>query len=108
MSAEVIKIEPVGRGDRSRSFSPSPMYFDTVNRNKRIVAVDLKGEDSYELAHRLLAEADVFIESIKSGRLKTDDLSYESVSETDPGIIYCSIAGFGPAGLTEKFPPGTC
>lgn len=95
MGAEVIKIEPVGRGDRSRSFRPSPTYFDAVNRNKRSVAIDLKSEDGQEFAHRLLADADVFIESTKFGRPATYDLSYESVSETNPEIIYCSIAGFG-------------
>jgi crotonobetainyl-CoA:carnitine CoA-transferase CaiB-like acyl-CoA transferase len=63
MGAEVIKIEAIGRGDRSRGLQPSPEYFDMANRNKHSIALDLKSDDGQAVARRLLSEADVFIPS---------------------------------------------
>lgn len=104
LGADVVKIEAVGRGDRSRSVSPIPEYFDTVNRNKRSVALDLKTEEGQAIAHRLLADADVFIESTKPGRTEAYDLAYETVREYNPDVIYCSISGFGHNSPYEDLP----
>lgn len=104
MGAEVVKIEAVGRGDRGRSITPSPEYFDAINRNKHSVAVDLKTRAGQEVVHRLLADADVFIESTKPGRAATYDLAYEDVAETNPEIVYCSITGFGHGSPYEDVP----
>lgn len=104
MGAEVIKIEAVGRGDRSRNVEPSPAYFDTVNRNKRSVGLDLKSDEGRAVAMRLLSEADVFLESAKPGRAEAFGLGYEAVKETNPGIVYCSITGFGHDSPYESVP----
>ncbi len=104
MGAEVIKIEAVGRGDRSRNIQPAPAYFNTVNRNKRSVALDLKSEAGQEIAHRLVSEADVFIESTKSGRAESYNLGYEDVRKRNPEIIYCSVTGFGRNSTYEDVP----
>lgn len=104
MGAEVIKIEAVGRGDRSRSVEPSPAYFDTVNRNKRSVGLDLKSDDGQAVAMRLLSEADVFIESTKPGRAEAFGLGYEDVREANTGIVYCSVTGFGHGSPYESVP----
>lgn len=104
LGAEVIKIEAVDRGDRSRGIQPYPAYFDTLNRNKYSVAIDLKNDAGQEAAQRLVADADVFIESTKPGRADSFGLGYDTVSELNPGLIYCSISGFGRDSPYEKLP----
>jgi crotonobetainyl-CoA:carnitine CoA-transferase CaiB-like acyl-CoA transferase len=104
MGAEVIKIEAVGRGDRSRSIQPAPTYFDVANRNKHSVALDLKSEEGQAVARRLLSEADVFIESTKSGRTEAYNLAYEDVRELNPELVYCSVTGFGHDSPYEDVP----
>lgn len=93
--ADVIKIEAVGRGDRSRSLDPYPEYFDTVNRNKRSVTVDLSTDAGQEIIRRLTRDADVFIESMKPGRPERFGIAYDDLSAVNPALIYCSISGFG-------------
>jgi formyl-CoA transferase len=95
LGAEVVKIEATGRGDISRGINPPPKYFDTLNRNKRSIAIDLMDEQGQEVATELLKDADVFVENIKPGALEKFDLTFEDVSAVNPEIIYCSIKGFG-------------
>lgn len=95
LGAEVIKVEAPGRGDRSRSIRPIPEYFDTINRNKHSIAVDLKSQEGQAVVHDLADEADVLIESMKPGRAKAFNFAYDDITATNPGIIYCSISGFG-------------
>lgn len=104
LGAEIVKVEAVGRGDISRSWEPSPHYFNANNRNKRSIAVDLKTEDGKEVIHRLLENADVFIENMKPGRPEGFDLGYDRVSEINPNVIYCSIKGFGEDSPYEDVP----
>lgn len=104
LGAEVIKIEAVGRGDRSRNIQPKPAYFDTLNRNKYSVAIDLKSEAGQEAAQCLVTDADVFIESTKPGRAAAFGLGYDTVAELNPEIIYCSISGFGRDSPYEDLP----
>lgn len=104
LGADVVKIEARGRGDRSRSIQPIPAYFDTVNRNKRSVTLDLKRERGQQVALDILADADVFVESTKPGRIEAYGLDYESVSAVNPNIVYCSIDGFGEGSPYSDLP----
>ena len=104
LGAEVIKIESPGRGDLARSVEPSPEYFDTANRNKRSVEIDLKSAAGQEVARRLLDEADVFVENTKPGRIETFGLDYGTVSESNPELVYCTITGFGEGSPYESVP----
>lgn len=104
MGADVIKIEAPGRGDRTRRSIPAPEYFDTVNRNKQSIAIDLKSSEGQAIAKALLEDADVFLENTKPGRLSTFDLTYESVRDVNPTIIQCSISGFGTESPYEGIP----
>lgn len=104
MGADVVKIEAIGRGDRSRSIQPAPEYFDTINRNKRSITLDLKDERGQQVALDLLADADVFVESTKPGRVERYGLDYESVREVNPEIVYCSITGFGEGSPYQDLP----
>lgn len=104
LGAEVIKVEAVGRGDRSRGIQPTPAYFDTINRNKRSIEVDLKTEDGQQIVRELVADADVFVESTKPGRVESFNLAYEDLREVNDSIIYCSISGFGSDSPYENLP----
>ncbi len=101
LGAEVIKVEHPERGDDTRHWGPpfvesESAYFLSVNRNKRSVGVDLKTEKGLECVKRLATEADVLIENWKRGSLEKLGLGYESLRDANPGLIHCSITGFGP------------
>lgn len=102
MGAEVIKIEPPGRGDRSRGISPSPEYYDTVNRNKKSITVNLKSDRGQGVIRQLVTDADVLVESMKPGRMEDFGLGYSDLKAVNPGLIYCSITGFGTGSPYES------
>lgn len=104
LGADVIKIEAPGRGDQSRTSVPAPEYFDTVNRNKQSIAINLKAPEGQAIAKDLLETADVFLENTKPGRLVTFDLTYDSIRAVNPEIIHCSITGFGSGSPYEGIP----
>ena len=101
LGADVLKIEHPERGDDTRHWGPpfaggESAYFLSVNRNKRSAGVDLKDTEGLEKVKRLATNADVVIENMRRGALETLGLGYEALKELNPGIVYCSITGFGP------------
>ncbi len=105
LGAEVIKIEKPGAGDDTRGFAPPFMpgtqesaYFVGVNRNKRSVTVDIAKPEGQALVKQLLASCDILAENFKVGALAKYGLGYEQVHAEFPGVIYCSITGFGQTG----------
>ncbi len=105
LGAEVIKIEKPGSGDDTRGFAPPFMpgtresaYFVGVNRNKRSVTVDISKPEGQALVKKLLAGCDILAENFKMGALAKYGLGYEDIHREFPGIIYCSITGFGQTG----------
>lgn len=123
MGATVIKVEKTLTGDDTRSWGPPFLdqkngyqqeftshsqclstYFLSVNRNKKSLAVDMKTESGQNICRRLAVEwADVIVENFKVGTMDRFGLGYESLKKQSPGLIYCSITGFGPSGpLCEK------
>lgn len=101
LGATVIKVERPGSGDDTRSWAPPvdprgvSTYFLSVNRNKYSVAWDLDSPADRERAMRLARRADVVIENFPSGALARRGLGYDDVAVSNPGVIYCSISGFG-------------
>lgn len=101
--AEVIKIERPGTGDDTRQQS-NPMVgnensaFLAVNRNKRSVVIDLKSAAGVGLVRRLIDTADVLVENFRPGKAAALGIGWEEVSRTNPGLIYCSISGWGADG----------
>jgi len=95
LGAEVIKIEPP-RGDPARSLLPA--VFHAANRNKRSIALDLKHADAKPVIQRLARWADIVIESNRPGVSKRLGIDYASLSAPNPGLIYCSLSGFGQNG----------
>ncbi len=103
MGADVIKVEPVAGGDATRAFRPPDLdgesaAFMMLNRNKRGVALDLKSEGGLEVARRLVERADVLIENHRTGTMERLGLGYDLLRESNPGLIYCEISGFGRTG----------
>ena len=101
--ADVIKLEPPGAGDIARSWGvPLPggetSYFATLHRNKRGIVVDLKRPEGKELFFRLVERCDVVLENYRVGALQRLGLDYAEARKRNPGIIYCSISGFGQDG----------
>ena len=101
--ADVIKIETPGSGDISRAWgSPLPggetAYFISLHRNKRGVVLDLKHPEGRETFMRLAEKSDVVLENFRIGVLKRLGLGYDAVKARNPGIVYCSISGFGQDG----------
>ncbi len=101
LGAEVIKVEGPA-GDDTRHWVPprrgdAGTYFLAVNRNKRSIVLDLADDADAQVAHALSARADVFLHNFKPGGLGKFGLDYDAVSGRNPGVIYCSISGFGAA-----------
>ena len=110
LGAEVLKIERPGSGDDTRAWGPPwdasgrSTYFDAVNRNKRSLALDLSTAAGLAQAKLLAAEADVLVENFRPGLLEHLGLGYEALSSSNPGLIYCSISGFGSSHQAAVIP----
>lgn len=110
LGATVIKVERPGVGDDTRGWGPpwtasdngstgrTSTYFQSVNRGKRSVALDLTATEDHTAAIELARRADVFIENFRPGALEHFGLGYEQVRAINPGVIYVSITGFGRHG----------
>ena len=105
LGADVIKIEKPGSGDDTRGFAPpfvpgtrESAYFVGVNRNKRSVTLDIAKPEGQALALRLIEGCDILVENFKVGALAKYGLGYEQLHARFPGLIYCSITGFGQTG----------
>jgi len=108
--AEVIKVERPGRGDDTRGWGPPYLkddagqetaesaYFLSTNRGKRSVAIDFARPEGRELVRRLALDCDVLVENFKVGGLAKYGLDYASLAGEHPGLVYCSITGFGQDG----------
>jgi len=100
LGATVVKVERPGLGDDTRHWGPpwtgrSSSYFECANRSKQSVELDLKDPVDRRLAAELARRADILVENHRSGTLDRLGLGYDAVSVDNPGIIYCSITGFG-------------
>lgn len=103
LGSRVIKVERPGRGDDTRSWGPpfsatGSTYFESVNRNKESVCLDLTDAADLELARALALKADVLVENFKPGGMSRLGLDYDQLLPDNPGLIYASITGFGSAG----------
>jgi len=103
LGADIIKVERPGRGDDTRAWSPpsaggESAYYLCLNRNKRSITVNLKSEGGREIVRRLARSSDVLIENFRVGFLDSLGLGYETLRGDNPGLIYCSITGYGQYG----------
>lgn len=103
LGARIIKIERPGRGDDTRQFGPplpggESAYFLGLNRNKQSLELDFTTPQGKEKLLKLIAGATVLVENFRPGTLARHGLDYESLRELNPGLIYCSISGYGQDG----------
>jgi crotonobetainyl-CoA:carnitine CoA-transferase CaiB-like acyl-CoA transferase len=108
MGAEVVKIEEPTGGDETRHWTPfwngESTQFLTFNRNKRSLSVNLKEPEGLKIVRDLAADADVMIESFRAGTLERLGLGYEEIKKVNPGVVYCSISGYGRTGPMADMP----
>lgn len=109
LGADVIKVERPGRGDETRGWGPPWLetkagepgpsaYFLSCNRGKRSVAIDFSQPEGRELIHALVMKSDILLENFRPGSLERHGLDYTTLTRDHPGLIYCSITGFGQTG----------
>jgi crotonobetainyl-CoA:carnitine CoA-transferase CaiB-like acyl-CoA transferase len=108
LGAEVIKIEPPGVGDRSRSAGHLPgfpsTYFETNNRGVQSLSLNLKAAKGREILYQLVQEADVFGQNFRPGAAEKNGFGYEDLKKVNPRIVYVSISGYGPRGPHAMLP----
>ena len=107
--AEVIKVEHPGRGDDTRDWGmrigeTETTYFNSMNRNKRSITVDLQTPEGVKLIHDLLPQCDVVIQNFKTGGAEKLGLGYAQLKALKPDLIYCSVAGYDSSGPEAKRP----
>lgn len=108
--AEVVKIEQPGRGDNLRYYGPDRRFdgmapaFINVNAGKRSVAVNLKSDGGRQVVRDLIAKADVVVENFRPGVIDRLGFGFEECQAMRPGIVFCSISGYGQTGPYRDFP----
>jgi crotonobetainyl-CoA:carnitine CoA-transferase CaiB-like acyl-CoA transferase len=116
LGADVIKVERPVKGDDSRAYAPpflkdengnetkESAYFCAANRGKRSITVNLTKSEGQQLVRELAAQCDVLLENYKVGDLARYGLGYEDLAKINPGLIYCSVTGFGQTGPYKDRP----
>lgn len=102
LGAEVVRVEPIGGDATRRLLGSGAGYFPMYNRGKQSICLDLKSADGLAVARDLANGADVLVENFRPGALDRLGLSYETLSQSNPGLIYCSEKGFLPGPYEER------
>ena len=107
--ADVVKIEHPGRGDDTRDWGlrvgeTETTYFNSMNRNKRSITLDLASPEGQATARALVAKADVLVQNFKTGGMEKMGLGYEQLRAINPRLIYCSVTGYNRGGPEAKRP----
>ncbi len=116
LGAQVIKVERPEKGDDSRAFAPpflndeqgnvtkESAYYCAANRGKKSITINISSPQGQQLVKELAKEVDVIVENYKVGDLARYGLGYEDIKAINPGIIYCSVTGFGQTGPYKDRP----
>ncbi|GAB5459891.1 MAG: CoA transferase [Henriciella sp.] len=106
MGADVIKVEPPGRGDPMRVWGRDgyPMWWTVCARNKRCITLDLRSEEGQGIIKDLVKDADFILENFRPGTMEKWGLSYETLKEINPGLIMIRVSGYGQTGPYSKRP----
>ncbi len=108
MGADVVKVEPPGRGENSRTFGPfvegESLYTMVFNRNKRSLTLDLRSEQGKDVLRDLLRKADVLVENFVPGTLEKMGLDWDTLKNLNPRLIVTRISGFGQSGPLSRKP----
>ena len=108
LGAEIIKLEPPGKGDDTRGFPPhrggESHYFIAINRGKRSLVIDLRSDEGKQVVKQLVTGVDVVVENYRPGVMDKLGLGYDVLSAINPGLVYCAISGFGMTGPMRDKP----
>ena len=111
LGAEVVKVERPGSGDQTRGWHPptygdsgESAYYLSVNRNKRSITLDLSTDEGREVLRELANEADVLVENFRVGTMERWGLGYDDLRESNPGLIYTKLSGYGEWGPDRDRP----
>jgi CoA:oxalate CoA-transferase len=110
LGAEVIKIEPPGRGDAMRHYGADRRYdgmapaFIAVNSGKKSIVLDLKNPADLETARKIVANSDVMVENFRPGVMARLGLGWEDARKLNPRLVYCSVSGYGQSGPRRDWP----
>src|SRR3954452_12700936 len=110
LGADVVKVERPVLGDDTRAWGPPfdpegrATYFESVNRNKRSLALDLASADGVEAAKALVRSADVVVENFVPGTMERFGLGYQALAATQPDLVWCAVTGFGDADAARGLP----
>ncbi len=104
LGADIVKVEAPGLGDDTRHWGPpfagggESAYFLCVNRNKRSITLNLKSDEGQHILRQLIGQSDILVENFRVGTLEKWGLGYEALQDLHPGLIYCTITGYGYTG----------
>jgi len=111
LGAEVIKVERPDTGDQTRGWYPptyggsdESAYYLSINRNKRSLTLNLASEDGRAVFRDLASEADVLLENFRVAKMEEWELDYPDLREENPGLVYCSLSGYGEWGPKRNRP----
>ncbi|KWR91585.1 CoA:oxalate CoA-transferase [Cupriavidus sp. IDO] len=113
LGARVIKVEPPGHGDDTRTYGPyvgepyvgdQSLYFSFVNRGKESIVLNLKDDADREIFLNMVRKADVLAENFRPGTMARLGFSYEALAQINPRLVYASSSGFGQTGPLSTFP----
>jgi crotonobetainyl-CoA:carnitine CoA-transferase CaiB-like acyl-CoA transferase len=108
MGADVVKVEPPGRGENSRGFGPfvegESLYTMVFNRNKRSLTLDLRSEQGRDVLRSMLRKADVLVENFVPGTLEKMGFDWDTLKELNPRLVVTRISGFGQSGPLSRKP----
>jgi crotonobetainyl-CoA:carnitine CoA-transferase CaiB-like acyl-CoA transferase len=111
LGADVVKVERPGSGDQTRGWHPptygdseESAYYMSINRNKRSITLNLASEEGRDVFRDLAHEADVVVENFRVGQMESWGLGYEDLREENPGLVYCSLSGYGEWGPDRDRP----
>lgn len=107
--ADVVKIEHPARGDDTRDWGlrvgkTETTYFNSMNRNKRSITLDLATAEGQDMARQLVAKADVLVQNFKTGGMEKMGLGYEQLRAINPRLVYCSVTGYNRGGPEARRP----
>lgn len=109
LGAEVIKIEKPDGGDETRAWGPPYIngisyYFQSLNRGKKSIVLDLKKPRDQKIVRKLVLDADILVESLRPGRMRRFNLDYQKLRRVNRALVYCSISGYGQTGPYRNRP----
>jgi len=108
LGARIIKIEPPGHGDDTRTYGPfvkdQSLYFSFVNRGKESIVLDLKNDSDRAIFLNMVGHADVLAENFRPGTMKHLGFSYDELAKINPRLVYASSSGFGQTGPLSSYP----